>query len=359
MADSPTPLRHAEPEKRDDATLAQEAQAHLGKSPALQLVAELLQKLRVGGFTWWTPEQVRSLWPASVRMGWLAQRPDIRQRITTGLTGLAPRAARNKTPEFQGALIDSVIEDGDVSVKQFDDAFTVEELAVYGPTPELWSKFRERTPWDQDTPSHQELVAWLFEAFLASQSSIGGHSRKPILTSLALRTAIPGKIWHTRIPLEVRVAIDDLRFQREKVKPSEAFHAIHDLSVATPSIIASNIALRELTRVVDVAEKSMGYNGSVPGKPATLPMGANSGVGNVPSQPGLRAASATGKSEAPKGEGAAGAAGGGNANATTPTPGRAAADEDFAFDDDPDSDEKTAEHAGGRKREPVADAKRQ
>ena len=339
MADSPTSLRHADPEKRDDATLVQEAQSHIGKSPALQLVAELLQKLRVGGFSWWTPEQTRSLWPASVRMGWLMQRPDIRQRITTGLTGLAPRAARNKTPEFQGALIDSVIEDGDVTVKQFDDAFTVDELAVYGPSAELWGKFRERTPWDQDTPAHQELVAWLFEAFLASQSSVGGHSRKPILTSLALRTAIPGKLWHTRIPLEVRVAIDDLRFQREKVKPSEAFHAIHDLSVATPSIIASNIALRELTRVVDVAEKSMGYSSSSTGK-STGASSSNFGGGNT--------RGSGGKSETPK-----------PVEATTGAPpARGAADEDFAFDDDPDSDEKTAEHGGSRKREPVADAKR-
>ncbi|WP_394842641.1 hypothetical protein LZC95_36920 [Pendulispora brunnea] len=343
MADSPTSLRHADPEKRDDATLAQEAQSHIGKGPALQLVAELLQKLRVGGFSWWTPEQTRSLWPASVRMGWLVQRPDIRQRITTGLTGLAPRAARNKTPEFQGALIDSVIEDGDVTVKQFDEAFTVEEIAVYGPTGEIWQKFRERLPWDQDTPSHQELVSWLFEAFLASQSSVGGYSRKPILTSLALRTAIPGKIWHTRIPLEVRVAIDDLRFQREKVKPSEAFHAIHDLSVATPSIIASNIALRELTRVVDVAEKSMGF---IPGASTGKPASSNNVGGNNNRPSGSQ------KAETPKPVDAAPGA------PPLPPGGRGAADEDFAFDDDPDSDEKTAEHGGARKREPVADAKR-
>jgi len=338
MADSPTSLRHVDPEKRDDTTLAQEAQSHIGKSPALQLVAELFQKLRVGGFSWWTPEQTRSLWPASVRMGWLVQRPDIRQRITTGLTGLAPRAARNKTPEFQGSLIDSVIEDGDVTVKQFDEAFTVEELAVYGPSADLWGKFRERLPWDQDTPAHQELVAWLFEAFLASQSAVGGHSRKPILTSLALRTAIPGKIWHTRIPLEVRVAIDDLRFQREKVKPSEAFHAIHDLSVATPAIIASNVPLRELTRVVDVAEKAMGYAAGAPGK-GTAPGATPSAPGNNNTRPG----------GTPKPvEAAPGGA---------PGSPRAAADEDFAFDDE-DSDEKTGEHGPPRKREPVADAKR-
>src|SRR6185369_17029292 len=60
------------------------------------------------------------------------------------------------------------------------------------------------------------------------------------------------------LPLDVRVAIDDLRFEHEKSKPGEAFHAVHDLSVATPTIIASNIPLRDLLCVFDVAERAMG-----------------------------------------------------------------------------------------------------
>src|SRR5437879_2020376 len=114
MADSPTPLRHHD-EKMDDAALAQEAQAFVGKTAPVQLVAELLLKLRMLSPSWWTYEIVRASWPASDRMAWLKERADIRQKITTGLTGLAPRAARNKSPEFQASLIDSVIEDGDVS----------------------------------------------------------------------------------------------------------------------------------------------------------------------------------------------------------------------------------------------------
>ncbi|HEX7663433.1 MAG TPA: hypothetical protein VF407_02940, partial [Polyangiaceae bacterium] len=257
MSDAPTSLRHADSPKGDDAALAAESKAHVSGSPALQLVAELLTKLRNGRFSWWTPESLRDAWSANDRMRWFEQRPDIRQRITSGLTGLAPKASRNKQPDFQAALVDSVVDDGDVTPEQFENAFDPVEIAAYAPVGEIWHRFREKMPWDQDTPAHQELVGWLFDQLLASSSSIEGMTRKPILSSHQVRTTIPGKIWHSKIPMEVRVAIDDLRFQRERAKPGEPFHAIHDLSVATPTIIAANIPLRELVRVVEVAEKQM------------------------------------------------------------------------------------------------------
>ena len=261
MSDAPTSLRHPESTQADDA-LSQEAQSHVANNPALQLIAELILKLRTSRFSWWTPESLRAIWDSKTRMGWFEQRPDIRQRITCSLTGLAPKASRNKQPDFQAALIDSVVDDGDVTADQLEGAFEPIELAAYAPVAEIWHKFRERMPWDQDTSQHQELVGWLLDQLLASSSTIDGMTRKPILTSHAVRTTIPGKIWHSKIPLEVRVAIDDLRFQRERAKPGEPFHAIHDLSVATPTIIAANIPLRELLRVLDVAEKAMGLPSS-------------------------------------------------------------------------------------------------
>jgi hypothetical protein len=268
MSDALAALRHADTSK-DDAALAEESRAHVANNPGLQLIAELIIKLRSSRFSWWTPEAVRSTWDAKTRMTWFVERPDIRQRITCGLTGLAPKASRNKAPDFQAALIDSVVDDGDVTADQLENAFEPVEIAAYAPVNDIWHKFRERMPWDQDTPANQELVGWLLDQLLASSSSLDGMTRKPILTSHAVRTTIPGKIWHSKIPLEVRVAIDDLRFQRERAKPGEPFHAIHDLSVATPTIIAANIPLRELLRVIDVAEKAMGLGGR--GMPTTSP----------------------------------------------------------------------------------------
>jgi len=346
MPESSTALRHADADKKDDHVLVEEARTHVSKSPALQLIAELVRKLRASTFSWWTPDVVRESWGAAVRMEWFAHRPDLRQKITTGLTGLAPKAARNKTPLFQAELIDSVIEDGDVTVKQFDDAFDPADVAAYAPVVEVWQRFRERMPWEQDTPAHQELVAWLLEALLASQSSLDGVTRKPILTAHAVRTTIPGKIWHTRIPLEVRVAIDDLRFQREKVKPTDPFHSSHDLSVATPAIIAANIPLRELTRILDVAERAMAFPAYVPPRGGSVARGGDKPApspepraevkgdahGNHPTTPpGADDATLATRGPALPGAPATTARAGGG-------------DEDFAFDDDDDG--KKSREAG-------------
>ena len=263
MHDAPTPHRHPETLKAEDTALAHQSRSHIANDRGLQLTAELILKLRSSQFSWWTPELLRGTWGASERMGWFKQRPDIRQRITCSLTGLRPNASRNMQPDFQAALIDSVINDGDVTVDQFEDAFDAVEFAAYAPAGEIWRRFRERMPWDQDTPSNQELVGWLIDRLLASSSTIEGMTRAPVLTPHAIRTSIPGKTWHSRIPLQIRVAIDDLRFQREQAKPGEPFHAIHDLSVATPAIIAANIPLRELLHcVLGVAEKAMGLPSS-------------------------------------------------------------------------------------------------
>src|SRR5688572_30538436 len=238
MPDTPMSLRHTESPKAEDAALAQESRSHIAGNAALQLMAELISKLRGSRFSWWTPELLRGTWDASERMGWFGQRPDIRQRITCNLTGLRPKAARGKPPGYQAALIDSVIDDGDVTVEQFENEFDALELAAYAPVAQIWHRFRERMPWDQDIPPNQELVAWLIDRLLASFGTIDGMTRKPILTPHEIRTTIPGKIWHSRIPLEVRVAIDEARFQREREKPGEPYHAIHDLGLATPTIIA-------------------------------------------------------------------------------------------------------------------------
>lgn len=244
---------------RSDEKLTQEAAAHLAKSPPLQLMTELLTRLRDVGFPWWTPEHLRDALPATDRMRWYAERPDLRQRITTDLTGLAPKAARNKTPDFQASLIDSVIDDGDISVEAFDSAFEPGDLSVYGPAADFWSLFRLRMPWDDDSTAHQDLIGWLLGALLADKSSLDGTSRTPILTPIAVRTAIDGRIWHTRIPLDVRVAIDNARFAHLAQKSTEPFGADRDLAIATPALIAASVPLTELSGVFDVAGAALGF----------------------------------------------------------------------------------------------------
>ncbi len=255
----PRPFEHQDADRKPDEALRTEARAHLAATPHLQLVAELLGRLRALDLPWWTPEMLRERWSATERMRWYRARPDLRQKITTSLTGLAPRAARKKTPDFQGALLDSVIDEGDVAARAFENAHDPGDLVTYGPVESFWHAFIEKMPWGQDTAVHQELIAWLFDALLADHGAVDGVNRKPILSAWDARTAIDGRVWHTKMPLEIRVAIDEARFKKQRERSGEPFHAESDLSIAVAATITSSIPLRDLLPVFAAAERAMGF----------------------------------------------------------------------------------------------------
>jgi hypothetical protein len=155
----------------------------------------------------------------------------------------------------------------------------------------------------------------------------------------------------------VRVAIDDLRFQREKAKPGEPFHSIHDLSVATPTIIASNIPLRELARILDAAERSLGF----PASPA-VGRAAAPNASTVPRDASVKTTDAqppplqpppplpSPPSNVPSGWTNVPSAVTKGGTEPPPPTNRPVGDEDFAFDDDDDN--------SGRPKKSVAAAKR-
>lgn len=260
MPDLLRPLHHHDAENLADDDLRREARGHLARNAHLQVIAELITKLRSLGLSWWTPTFAREAWPARARMRWYAQRPDLRQQITSALTGLPTNTARRKSPEFQADLIEAAIDDGDVTVERFEAAFDPSDLASYGPAFEYWAQFRDRMPWEDDSPVHQKLVAWLMKALLSDRSGFDGNmARKPILTAWDVRTAIDARVWATRIPVEVRVAIDEARLRHERNRPREPFQARHELSIAVPEIITANVPLADLTQIIAAAERAMGY----------------------------------------------------------------------------------------------------
>ncbi|HEY4120166.1 MAG TPA: hypothetical protein VGM56_20015 [Byssovorax sp.] len=289
---------HKDAEKKTDAALAEEARRHLAQAPHVQLVAELLVRLRAMSLSWWSAEATRARFPAAERMRWLADRPDLRQRVTSQLTGLAPKAARKKTPDFQAALVDSVVDEGDVTARDFEDAFDPVELATYGDASAFWRAFLERFPWDDEARESQELATWLLEALLSNASGLdGAFARKPLLTALDVRTAIDGAAWHTRVPLEVRVAIDRARLAQERQKPKEPFGAEAELAVATPSVLCANLPLRALAGVWAAAEVALGFGDGA----AALRVASTAAAAPLPAPPPAQAAAqATSSSAAAK-----------------------------------------------------------
>ena len=82
---------------------------------------------------------------------------------------------------------------------------------------------RERMPWNEESPVHQRLGAWLLRTLLADRSGIEGMPRKAILTPWEVRAAIDPMVWQTRIPADVRAAVDDARLRQEKSRSREPF----------------------------------------------------------------------------------------------------------------------------------------
>ncbi len=244
---------------KGDATLRAEATAYLAAHATLQVMAEVLITLRIARAPWWTPEQLRARWPAEERMRWFEQRFDLRQEITTALTGLMFNTARRKSPAFQAELIDSVIEDSDIGAAHFEGAFDPRDLVVYGPIEELWREIVRAAPWGDEDAIPASLVATLLESFLADRSAPFAFSRTPILDACGVRSAIDGRVWQTYVPLDVRAAIDDARLEREREGQGKPFHASDELAICLPKIIAASIPAVHLKGIFLAAGAAMGF----------------------------------------------------------------------------------------------------
>lgn len=258
------PFVHTNVAEKGDDILEKEAADRLAGTPNLQITSELLTHLRALGLPWWTPESLREVFTATMRLRALDQRPDIRQKITTVLAGTPPKAARKMTPDFQASLIDQVIDSGDVDARTFEEAFDPDTLVVYMDAKVFWWRFRDSMPWEEDSEPHQRLIAKLVESLLKNRGSHGGKALGSILTPWEVLSAIPAKIWHERIPLDTRVQVHEAMLALERDKPKEAFHAKRVIEIATPDIITAHIQLVDLAGLIDLAEQRMGFQKPAP-----------------------------------------------------------------------------------------------
>jgi hypothetical protein len=193
-------------------------------------------------------------------MRWFAERPDLRQEITTALTGLVFNTARRKSPSFQAELIDSVIEDSDIGAEHFEGAFDPRDIVVYAPVDELWREIVARIPWCDEAAADATLVEAILDALTAEKSALFGASRAPLLSAWDVRSAIDTRAWHAHIPLAVRATIDDARLRHERERPREPFTAKDELKFATAKVLAASLALRDVKPVLDVAGSAMGFD---------------------------------------------------------------------------------------------------
>jgi hypothetical protein len=238
----------------EDDVLAQLAREQLAADPSSQLLCELWTRLRGANRPWWSSEALRVVWPAATRLGWFADRSDVRGRITHQITGLQPRAARLQPVEVQAALIDAVLDAGDVPPTALDDVLDPAEVAVHAPPGEIWDRFVERFPWGSPQPEDRALLLAIVESLLIERELSSG-ARVQILTPLFLRSAIDSRAWQTHVPLEARAAVDAARLRAEW--ETRLFDARQELAIVGLARLVECLPAHEIRPVVDAARRAM------------------------------------------------------------------------------------------------------
>ncbi len=266
------PLIHTNANLSDE-ELANEAKYFLAKSAPLQAMVQILIKqheLLLEAYVddgesklgWLTLTELREAFPATTRMQAFKSRPDIRQRVTTELTGLRPKAARSKDANFQASLIDSAIDDGDIDLAEFETAFDPTDLVVYMDVSEYWKHFMKESLAriiEENTPREKEYFAFLLNIFLQYRGEL-----KPILTHLDVRASIQGETWQQRIPMEKRVAVDTARLEQERKAASKPFTAEQELEIVTLQVLVDNLDLTDLVPILQAAGVAMGFQDANP-----------------------------------------------------------------------------------------------
>jgi len=228
--------------KAPDEELITQANAHLEETPAAQWLAEVLRYLADAGLPWWKPEDFLMHYPPSKVMDWFSERPDLRQIVTTAITGLGKNTARRKSPNDQAKLIDEALENNDANAADYQKAVPVIPLVLYGDAMDIWKALSESLDWTNHDVEHNALFAFFIDRLLASSSMLmEGMKRTPILTHLQVRSAIDEMVWVKSIPVETHVTINKTRLMKLRECPDEAFSAEEELTLVTSETIARSI----------------------------------------------------------------------------------------------------------------------
>ena len=238
-----------------DNRLAASADRHLSNNPEGQLVQLLLEWIAEEQPGWLTPNTQRDLWPTEIRFEWLLTRPDVRGRVVHAVTGISEGAARLLDPDVQIALVDAVLDNGDVPVETWAAAFAPHEIAAHAPPAAIHSEVRQCFPWQAPaSPDRRDfLLRWL-EA-VRSTGDGNGRSRAPILTALAFRSAMNTKAWQASVPLELRAAVDEARLQAER--SGVPFTAEEEMAIVATSVLVDHVPYVGLRPVLEAAERAL------------------------------------------------------------------------------------------------------
>lgn len=249
-----------------DQVLAKEAAVHFGVTPYLQFLAEIFVAVR----PWLTTKALFRIFSVKTIMEALASRPDLRQELTTKLTGYKRIAARKKNPLEQTKLIEDALgneeEPGDITLEDVEKEIAPETWAVYIFGDQFWKAFSSEVLADivaANGEKEKEFITFFIEKALQERRH-EGRELKPILTHLDVADAMdPDDTlkWQQRIPPEKLSEANRVRRAQERKTPRVPFTTKQEIGIIGIDVIVNSFDLTDFVPMVSAAGKSMGFDG--------------------------------------------------------------------------------------------------
>lgn len=262
MSSFPHPVHTA---NASDDMLSKEANQFVIDHPPLQILAGLITILREKNPSWYTPETMFRFSPVAERMRALEFRPDIRQRLLVELTNAKPKTARKTPLEMQGGQLLIAIEAEDVSIKEYELAHEPPELALYLDAGALWRFIMDSLPWEANEEADKEIVALLISSLIdPSRSKTEWSPSGAILTAWDLMRGIDARVWNQHLPLDLRVKIHEAWVEATRDGSETVFAPKQAFDIVPPEVFMQHFKLMDLRKILELAEKRMGFDAPPP-----------------------------------------------------------------------------------------------
>ncbi len=248
-----------------DDTLSKEAAQFIVGHPPLQILAGLITILREKYPSWYTPETMFRFSPVAERMCALESRPDIRQRLLVELTNAKPKTARKTPLEMQGGQVLIAIDAEDVSIKQYELAHEPMELALYLDAGALWRFIMNSLPWEANEEADKEIVALLISSLIdPSRIKTEWSPSGAILTPWDLMHGIDARVWNQHLPLDLRVKVHEAWVEATRDGSETVFAPKQVFEIVPPDVFMLHFKLTDLRKILELAEKRMGFEAPPP-----------------------------------------------------------------------------------------------
>ncbi|MEI6614432.1 MAG: hypothetical protein WCL37_06010, partial [Chrysiogenales bacterium] len=201
--------------------LSAEQVAFYQSSRERQVVAEMRTQLAEINPRWLSAEKCIRLYTTSQIFLDMGSRRDARSRLMMKLISsyLPVKTTEAMLPDFQASFVDQVVENGEKTPLEVVRALDYKLVVCYGDVERRWHEVMENFPWDDNSRATKQILTYCVESFLDKERVHEENGKKikhsPVLTYLEFRKALPYLEWERYLPLELKAAAAEERFNME------------------------------------------------------------------------------------------------------------------------------------------------